>query len=142
MNTISDDFEARLRRELDADAERAPGVWRDWAGPPASVVDLPRPRRRRAMLEIAVGAVAAAGVVAVTLHDHERRPEPASVQPLVVVAPPAVVVPPGTEFPLVDGGPATSTDMAAPAVGELTRALRIGLAGPGRRNRAPVPVRA
>ncbi|MFT3851122.1 MAG: hypothetical protein QM733_00015 [Ilumatobacteraceae bacterium] len=34
-------------------------------------------------------------------------------------------MPPGTEYPLVDGGPATSTETGEPAVAALTRVLRV-----------------
>src|SRR4051812_40492517 len=95
----TDSFEASISAALEEDAERAPRLPEAWSGPRiATVRPLSRPTHRR--LPILVGAAATlitivAATIVIRTHDGETVPAapPSS---------PAVWLPVGVEFPLVD----------------------------------------
>lgn len=112
-----DDLERNLRAALHADAAQAPVPHRDWDGPTNGTVTV-LPARRRSTSTRVIAAAAAVAVVAVAAVAYGSwRGDDRLV--------PGDAVPPGTEYPLVDGGPATSTEMGVPSVAALTRVLRV-----------------
>ena len=102
------DLDTMLRDALTTDAERAPSIPPEWAGPAtATIVPIAthRPGRRIAVAAAGIAAAAAAVVVLALV----TRPDDPTVRVPATEPIPTPWQPPGTEFPLTDLGPATES---------------------------------
>jgi hypothetical protein len=127
------DFDTMLRDALTTDAERAPSMPPQWAGPTtATIIPIERRRPGRRIAVTAAGIAAAAA--AVTVLALVARPDDPTVRVPATEPIPTPWQPPGTEFPLTDLGPATESQ-GGPVVAALTR--RVGAPGYPERIVAP-----
>lgn len=117
------DLDVMIHDAFAADAERAPEMPAHWAGPTTATVTAIDPRRRGRAIGTAAVGIAAATVLVVGLAVVARDGD-VDVDPVTMPPPPPAWSPPGTEFPIVDLGPATESP-GGPVVAALTRVVGV-----------------